>query len=156
MEFLVKNMLVKNITYKNTSNVNPKLLDILTPNEFYIYTYLMHAPEDFVPTQEKVGELLALRSRTSITEVVNRLKQLGLLEISRMSNVYVWVVSDTYIAPEQEVLNPVKVTKEDDREQINLEIAQIEEALDITEDPEEMDKLFERRLELKMKLRRKK
>lgn len=156
MEFLVKNMLVKNITYKNTSNVNPKLLDILTPNEFYIYTYLMHAPEDFVPTQEKVGELLSLRSRTSITEVVNRLKQLGLLEISRMSNVYVWVVSDTYIAPEQEVLNPVKVTKEDDREQINLEIAQIEEALDITEDPEEMDKLFERRLELKMKLRRKK
>ena len=156
MEYLVENMLVKNITYKQTSNVNPKLLDILTPNEFYIYTYLMHAPDDFVPTQEKVGELLGLRSRTSVREVVNRLKQLGLLEINRMSNVYVWVISDVYVAPEHDVLSPVKVSKEEDREQINLEIAQIEAALDIAESPEEMDKLFERRLELKMKLRRKK
>ena len=73
-----------------------------------------------------------------------------------MSNVYVWVVSDVYVAPEHDVLSPVKVSKEEDREQINLEIAQIEAALDIAESPDEMDKLFERRLELKMKLRRKK
>ena len=73
-----------------------------------------------------------------------------------MSNVYVWVISDVYVEPKHDVLSPVKVSKEEDREQINLEIAQIEEALDIVDDPEEMDKLFERRLELKMKLRRKK
>lgn len=156
MEYLIENILVKNIIHKQTSNVNPKLLDILTPNEFYIYTYLIHAPDGFVPTQEKLGEVLGLRSRTSVREVVNRLKQLNLLEVNRLGNVYVWTISDVYVAPEQIKLDPVKVSKEDDREQINLEIAQIEEALDIVDDPEEMDKLFERRLELKMKLRRKK
>ena len=61
-----------------------------------------------------------------------------------MSNVYVWVVSDVYVEPEHDVLSPVKVSKEEDREQINLEIAQIEAALDIVESPEEMEKLFER------------
>lgn len=158
MEYLTENIIIKNITRESEGYINVKLLDYLTPNEFYIYTYLINAPKDFSPTHDKIGVLLNLRSRTSTHSVLNRLKHLGLLSIEKLGNVYIWAINDVVIEGEREKvkqINDREITLQttDDRRAILEEMDILEASLDFIEN-DEYDETLEKIFELRMKLQK--
>lgn len=132
MEYLIENILVKNIDLEeNTPFINLDLFQVLNPNEFFIYHYLVNAPKDYVPTHQKLRELMGLKSGTSIANVVQRLKHLNLITIERVGGVHIWSVFDTKVRATQVVVDYKRkeILQEFDKFEIIKEISALEEAL---------------------------
>lgn len=89
------NILIKHMTGNKKPNgfIQFELMNHLTPNEFYVYTYLLNAPSDFNPSYDKFSTLLGYKSKTTIMKVVNKLRTLRLLTIDQLDDIWVWTVS---------------------------------------------------------------
>lgn len=149
------NMLLNNILRKkgidnNLIPINKTILYNLTPNEYYVYHYLLTAPNDFIPTYEAIGDILGVKSRTTISKVLNRLKQLRLVNIQPSDNVYIWTIVHTN---EELIYEPpvVKVQTMSSFQKLEQELATYEKMLDY-EDPSKHDEIFEKIIDVKLRM----
>jgi len=151
------NVLIKNIKYTHNSNVDAYLLNYLDPYEFYAYTYLVNAPEGYTPNYPNLKAVLRVKSTTTVYNVVNRLKSLGLLHIERLDgNVFVWEVRDSISKEAATSPEMIKVKKiidnKDSRVKIMKEIAALEDSLDLLP-VENITETLEKITKLKLKLK---
>ena len=135
MDYLIDNLLLKdNENDLPNGYVDFDLMHHLKANEFFVYTYLLNAPETFVPSYRAFRILLNLSSDTSITRITDRLKTLKLLSINKMGNVYVWQVH-TYKGKidskrmDKILDNVLKEQTKDDRLDILEKIKGLEESM---------------------------
>lgn len=165
MEYLTENLLQKNLTREAGNGVaNINLMYVLTPNEFFIYTYLYNAPKDFSPTQEKFANLLSTVSTSTVSRVVNRLKDFNLLSIDKVGQFYVWTVFDTHIDIKDrkfEALNDNEIKPPtpplSDRRLIEEQIASLEAQLQLGSFPEgQAHIVLDKIMDLKIKLKNRK
>lgn len=130
--------------------INKTILNSLRPNEYFIYHYLLTSYKDFVPSYEIVGELLNIRSKTTISKVLNRLKQLKLLTIQPFENVFIWTVRYT-----EEIIEGdeprIKIVTKLSRDELVRQIGILEESLDFIA-PEMIESTIEEIVNLKAKL----
>lgn len=159
MDIMYDNMLIKEIRYKHNSNVDAGLLNILTPNEFFIYTLLVNAPNDFIPSYDKLRKALKVGSKQTVFQAVNRLRELGLVHIEHMGNrIFTWFVRDVELEQPEvdfEVIEEVKVEvpQRNEREEILKEIKKLEDELNYVELAKSGD-IMAKITELKAKLKR--
>ena len=151
---VLNNVLTKFNTDKPTGFVNFSLMHHLTPNEFYTYTYLLNAPDDFSPTYDKLKILLNIKSNTTIYKIINSLKFHKLLDIERIdSNVFIWRIYNIDEKETKQVLiNELERHQTiNDRIEWQKEIDKLEKKLDEV-DGDEFGEIMKQIIDLQMKM----
>jgi hypothetical protein len=146
------NILIKNNLTEFNGYINFNLMNELTPNEFFVYTYLLNAPADFTPNYEKFVVLLGVKSKGTVYNVVKKLTRLNLLYIEKFETMYIWTVYSTERIPEEKKV-VFKVPERLEQNDIMLEIQELEEKLETTLDGNESFEILNKIVELKSKLR---
>lgn len=154
-----KNVLVQNLIGEPKKNayLEFNLMHLLTPNEFFVYTYLLNAPSDFAPNYEKFAQLIKVSSKGTITNIIRKLTKLNLVSVEKMGTFYVWTVN--YRETEKSVY--VQKVEEDkivsqthrDRSDIMREIQRLEEIMENESNPESIFEILAQITELKGKMR---
>ena len=154
-----KNVLVQNFIGNPNKNayLDFNLMELLSANEFFIYTYLLNAPEDFTPNYEKFAKLLKVSSRGTITNIMRKLSKLNLVIIEKMGTFYVWTVNykETKKTLQSDDLDKEMLVNQThkDRSDIMREIQDLEDLMANEDRPDKIISLLSKITELKGKLR---
>ena len=138
MEYLTENKLIKSINKESVNGkVNMDLMYILTPNEFFIYTFLYNQEDSYIPKYEKLIKMLNATSNSTVSNIVNKLKNYGLIRIEKLGQYYVWeilepIIETTFVQEEALEIKHTTPTR-DDRLLIEEQIAQLEKQLDFVD-----------------------
>lgn len=129
-----KNMLIKNFPETpRKALLDLEVLEVLDPYEFYVYTILLNAEEDFEPTITKFQELLKL-SRGKTNNIMQGLKNRGFLDIKPADNKrsYIWYIYNRPLnfTTHRDYLvksdNALKLQRDRENEEINKQIAELQ------------------------------
>ena len=157
MEYLVDNLLVKNINIvEGSPYINTDLFYILNPNEFFVYHFLANAEKGYSPTHYKMRMAIGSKSGSAIASVVKRLKQLDLLRIEKVGGVYMWSLNEAYarITPELKKQKEEGFFTNNERLDMEREIKRLENQLGNPHlDVNIQEALMDEILTLKVKLR---
>lgn len=151
-----KNLLKKENVSKPNGFINFGLMQHLTPNEFYLYTYLINAPSNFAPTYDKFMTIMKIRSKTTIHNILRTLKQHGLLDTERVEhNVWIWTVYHINETEARELIieKVEQHQKSIDRIELQERIDILQKTLDIVSG-EAYDNTLDELLKLQMELGR--
>ena len=154
-----KNILVQNFIGqpKKNAHIDFNLMHMLSPNEFFVYTYLLNAPKDFSPNYDKFAQLIKVRSKGTITNIVRKLTKLNLVNVEKMGTFYVWTVNyretekSVYVKEIEE--NKIVSQTHSDRSDLMREIQALEDLMENEENPQRVFELLAQITELKGRLR---
>ena len=93
------NVLIKNfVETPKKAFVDLRMMEYLTPNEFYIHTYLMNASDDFTPTVRWMADTLKV-SQGKAQQISKNLRSKGFIDLmpTEDGRRFVWVINSVPI-----------------------------------------------------------
>lgn len=134
-----KNTIVKNFLDSPKKMImNFETMRRLKPDEFYIYTLLINAQDDFVPNYRYFEEILEC-SNSRVRTIIKSLKDKGLIDIQQITAFQsVWYVNDVLLDPDKHKnflnrkYNHYTNVREEHNRNIKMEIAELEMRLENT------------------------
>lgn len=140
----------------NNGIIDFNLMHLLSPNEFFIYTYLLNVESDFEPHYNKFVPLIGVKSPNTVKNIVNRLEALNLVKIEKVEDKNMWYVyykksmkTEYQVNIQEGLIKPIPRTLIDE---IKKEISMYEEMLEVAE-PKDVENILKKIIEKESELR---